>query len=126
VAVGVTPVNVLTIDDSPRFLRVARELVAATPGFRCIGEAGSGEEGISAAVRLHPDLVLLDVRMPHMDGIETAQRLTEACPDLVILLLSAAEEADAPRAAHSCGAAAFIRKQDLTPGVLQAHWGRRA
>ena len=124
--VEATPVNVLTIDDSPRFLRAARDLVAATPGFRCIGEAGSGEDGIAAAVRLHPDLVLLDMRMPHMDGIETAQRLTEACPDLVILLLSAAEQTDAPRAARSCGAAAFIRKQDLTPGVLQAHWGRRA
>ena len=75
------PVDVLTIDDSDRFLRAAHELISATPGFRPVGEAASGLEGLEAAERLRPDLVLIDVRMPIMDGIETARRLSAARPD---------------------------------------------
>ena len=80
------PVAVLTVDDSAQFLEAARELVATTEGFRLVGEAVSGEEGVAAARRLSPDLVLLDVRMPEMDGVETARRLTAVDPRMVIYL----------------------------------------
>ena len=114
--------DVLTVDDSVQFLEAARELVATTEGFRLVGEAASGEEGVAAARRLSPDLVLLDVRMPEMDGIEAARRLTAVDPRIVIFLLSANEQADAPRGVGSCGAAAFVRKQDLAPGTLHRLW----
>jgi two-component system invasion response regulator UvrY len=115
-------VDVLTVDDSAQFLDVARELVATTDGFRLVGEAGSGQEGIAAARRLSPDLVLLDVRMPGMDGIETARRLSVVDPRMVILLVSANDKANAPHGVDSCGAAAYVRKQDLAPSTLQQLW----
>ena len=116
------PVDVLTIDDSDRFLRAAHELICATPGFRPVAEAASGLEGLEAAERLLPDLVLIDVRMPIMDGIETARRLSAARPDTVILLVSAEEAVDLPVAVRSCGAAALVRKQDLRPALLRRLW----
>lgn len=116
------PVDVLTVDDSAQFLEAARELVATTDGFRLVGEAVSGEEGVAAARRLSPDLVLLDVRMPEMDGVETARRLTAVDPRMVIFLVSANEQGDAPNGVGSCGAAAFVRKQDLAPSTLHRLW----
>ena len=122
VSISQNPVGVLTVDDSAQFLDAARELVAMTGGFRLIGEAASGKEGLAAARRLSPDLVLLDVRMPGMDGIETARRLSAADPRVVIVLVSANDPADAPHGFRSCGAATFVRKQDLAPRTLRRLW----
>jgi two-component system invasion response regulator UvrY len=120
------PVDVLTVDDSPEFLSAARELIAGTAGFRAVGEAASAEEGLAAASRLDPDLVLLDVRLGGMDGIEAARRLHEASPHVVILLISVEDLTDVPAAARTCGAAAFVRKDRLTPKTLGALWARAA
>jgi two-component system, NarL family, invasion response regulator UvrY len=120
------PVDVLTVDDSPEFLSAAKELIAGTPGFRAVGEAESAEEGLAAADRLHPDLVLLDVRLGGMDGIQAARRLHDASPDVVILLISVGDLTDVPAAARDCGAAAFVRKDRLTPKTLGAVWARAA
>ena len=120
------PVDVLTVDDSPEFLAAARELIAGTAGFRAVGEAASAEEGLAAAGRLDPDLVLLDVRLDGMDGIQAARRLHEASPDIVILLISVEDLTDIPAAARNCGAAAFVRKDRLTPKTLGALWARAA
>ncbi|MFL5837655.1 MAG: response regulator transcription factor [Solirubrobacteraceae bacterium] len=120
------PVDVLTVDDSPEFLAAARELIAGTAGFRAVGEAASAEEGLAAAGRLDPDLVLLDVRLDGMDGIQAARRLHEASPDVVILLISVEDLTDIPAAARNCGAAAFVRKDRLTPKTLGALWARAA
>ena len=68
-------VRVLTVDDQDLFRGVARDVIDATPGFEAVGEATNGEEGLAAVERLSPELVLLDVRMPGIDGIELATRL---------------------------------------------------
>jgi two-component system, NarL family, invasion response regulator UvrY len=120
------PVDVLTVDDSPEFLSAVRELIAETAGFRAVGEAASAEEGLAAASRLDPDLVLLDVRLGGMDGIQAARRLHEASPHVVILLISVEDLTDVPAAARDCGAAAFVRKDRLTPATLGALWARTA
>ncbi|MFL5838483.1 MAG: response regulator transcription factor [Solirubrobacteraceae bacterium] len=120
------PVDVLTVDDSPEFLAAARELIAGTAGFRAVGEAASAEAGIAAADRLDPDLVLLDVRLGGMDGIQAARRLHEVSPHVVILLISVGDLTDVPAAARNCGAAAFVRKDRLTPKTLGALWARAA
>ena len=120
------PVDVLTVDDSPEFLAAARELIAGTAGFRAVGEAASAEEGLAAAGRLDPDLVLLDVRLGGMDGIQAARRLREASPHVVILLISVEDLTDIPAAARSCGASGFVRKDRLTPKTLGALWARAA
>jgi two-component system, NarL family, invasion response regulator UvrY len=116
----VTAVSVLTVDDQAVFRSVARELVAATPGFAQVGEAASGAEALSAVATLHPQLVLLDVRMPGMDGVETARRIRSVYPDAVVVLVSA-DDAD-EETAHACGAATWVRKQELGPSRLRRLW----
>jgi two-component system, NarL family, invasion response regulator UvrY len=115
-------VRVLTIDDHATFREAARALVSATDGFETVGEATTGEEGVAAAFRLHPDVVLLDVRLPDIDGYEAARRIAPHLPTVVICLVSTAEEALQGNAAAYCGATAFVRKQDLRPGLLQELW----
>lgn len=115
-------VRVLAVDDHEVFRRAARELIAATDGFEQVGEAASGIEALELAASLHPDLVLLDVRMPEMDGIETARRLTAALPDTVVVLISLEGRPDLPLAIGSAGAATHMRKQDLSPDALRALW----
>ena len=119
------PVAVLVVDDQPVFLRAARELIAATPGFEAIGEATSGSAALEMAPRLRPDLVLLDVRMPGMDGIETARRLSQIVPDAFVVLVSL-ETAVELAAVAPVGVGAQVRKQDLSVRTLPALWAARA
>ena len=115
-------VTVLAVDDQPIFRRVARSLIAATPGFEQVGEAASGPEALQLAADLQPDLVLVDVRMRGMDGIETARRLAEVDPHAVVVLISVEEVPDLPASLNAVGAAAFMRKQDLSARTLSALW----
>jgi two-component system, NarL family, invasion response regulator UvrY len=116
------PVRVLAVDDQQVFRRAARSLIAATPGFEQVGEAASGPEALELATELHPDLVLVDVRMPGMDGIETARRLGEADPDAIVVLISLEEVPELPSSIASVGAAAYLRKQDLSARTLRELW----
>jgi DNA-binding NarL/FixJ family response regulator len=118
-------VGVLVIDDQPVFLRAARDLIAATPGFEEVGEATSGTEGLAMAASLRPDLVLLDVRMPGMDGVETARLLTASAPDAFVVLISL-ESPVAAGSATLVGVDAHVRKQDLSVRRLQDLWADRA
>jgi DNA-binding NarL/FixJ family response regulator len=115
------PVKVLTVDDQAVFRRAANDLIAATPGFEQVGQAASGAEALELAEALHPDLVLLDVRMKGMDGLETARRLTASEPGTVVVLISLN---DAPEAASALtgGVAAHVRKQDLSTRKLRELW----
>jgi two-component system, NarL family, invasion response regulator UvrY len=117
-----TVVTVLAVDDQEVFRRAARSLIAATPGFEQVGEAASGPEALDLAADLHPDLVLLDVRMPGMDGVETACRLAATDPDAVVVLISLEELPELPASIASVGAAAYLRKQDLTRRALGDLW----
>jgi CheY-like chemotaxis protein len=116
------PVTVLAVDDQEVFRRVARELIAATPGFEQVGEAASGPEAVEIATRVHPDLVLIDVRMPGMDGIETARRLAQSGHQAVVVLVSIDEPHELPPSASFEGADAYVRKQDLTTASLRELW----
>jgi two-component system invasion response regulator UvrY len=117
-------VAVLGVDDQPIFLDVAREVVAATPGFRWVGGARSGEDAVAEVDRLDPGLVLLDVRMPGMDGFETARRIADCHPEVVVVLVSV-EEPPAVAVARS-GAAVLVRKQEFGPAVLRRLWSTYA
>ena len=115
-------VAVLGVDDQAVFLDVARDVVAATPGFRWVGGASSGEDALEAVRDLEPEFVLLDVRMPGMDGIETARHISESHPDVVVVLISVEESPAIRPAAEASGAAALIRKQELCPAMLRRLW----
>jgi two-component system invasion response regulator UvrY len=114
--------RVLAVDDSKIFLRVADSVVSATTGLRLVGTAASGEEAIRILPDLQPDLVLLDVHMPGIDGLETARIIRELRPQTVIVHVSADPEGVAPAAAESVGAAGVLDKVDLNPAALDELW----
>jgi two-component system invasion response regulator UvrY len=93
-----------------------------TPGFEMVGEAPCGEQAVEAVGDLHPDLVLLDVRMPGMNGVETAARLCSADPSVVVVLISIDEAPYLPGGVASSGAAELVRKQDFGPSLLRRVW----
>lgn len=112
----------MVVDDQLSFRRAARAVIDATPGFVMVGEAASGTEALHRADHVEPDLVLMDVYMPEMDGMEAARRLTKAHPICVVVLVSLEDFDDPPSVAAACGAADFLPKQDLGPAVLRDLW----
>src|SRR3954465_8749243 len=115
-------VGVLVVDDQIVFRQVAHEVIDATEDFELLGEASSGPHGIVAIDELNPDLVLLDVRMPGMDGIETAARMHATHPTAVIVLITIEEAPNLPGGLSSCGASELVRKQDFGPPLLRRVW----
>jgi two-component system invasion response regulator UvrY len=115
-------VGVLAVDDQSIFLDVARDVVAATPGFSWVGGATSGEEALDAVRELEPELVLMDVRMPGMDGIETAGHISEQHPDVVVVLISIEESPAIAPEIEASGAAALVPKRELGPAMLRRLW----
>lgn len=115
-------VGVLIVDDQPLFRRVARDLVVATDGFEAVGEAADGRGALELADETSPDLVLVDVRMPQMNGIETARLLHLAHPEAAIVLISTDDADQLPPDIESCGAAEFVRKEALCSTTLRRLW----
>jgi DNA-binding NarL/FixJ family response regulator len=119
-------VDVLTVDDQAFFRVAARDVIQATPGFHQAGEAASGPEALRMVAKLEPDLAIVDVRMPGMDGAETARNLMAVAPRLVVLLVSSEEASNLPETVGECGAAALIRKEDFGPALLRELWATAA
>jgi DNA-binding NarL/FixJ family response regulator len=115
-------VPVLIVDDQAPFRRAARAVVTATPGFEVVGEAESGEEAVEMADSLTPGLVLMDINLPGINGIEATRRITAAHPDAVVMLLSTYQVGDLPSDAGSSGAARYVHKEEFGPAVVQAVW----
>ena len=115
-------IRVLTVDDQAVFRGIAREVIDATPGFESVGEASSGEEALQAVARLAPQLVLLDVRMPGLDGIEVARRLFATHPETVLVLISIEDWLDHPSAEQIAERVPLVRKQDFGPRMLTSLW----
>lgn len=114
-----TAVEVLIVDDQPPFRDVARTLVSLLQGWHVIGEAASGEEAVEAVGRSRPNVVLMDINLPGISGIEATRQIVAACPSVRVVLLSTYQADDLPADALACGAAAYVRKEDLTPKVLR-------
>ena len=115
--------RVLVADDQALVRAGFRGIVAATPGFTVVGEAGNGSEAVEQARRHHPDVVLMDVRMPVMDGLEAARQIlgTEPGPHPVrVLMLTTFDLDDYVYAALRAGASGFLLKDTMPVDLLHA------
>src|SRR4029079_8616345 len=95
--------RVIAVDDQALFRAAARDVIRATAGFELVAEASSGPEAMDLFTRLEPALVLMDVRMPGVDGIETTRRLRALRPDAVVVLISLEDIEDMASAVEQCG-----------------------
>ena len=118
-------VSVLVVDDQALFRRAAASVVKATPGFELIGEAASGEEAVELAASLEPALVLMDINMAGINGIEATRRITSAHPTVLVVLLSTYQVEDLPADARTSGMAAYVNKDEFGPQVLTDVWAAR-
>jgi CheY-like chemotaxis protein len=117
----VDPVRVLVVDDQALFRRVMSAVVDETAGFLLVGCAASGEESIVTARVLRPDLVLMDVNLPGIDGMEATRRL-RADTRTVVVLLSTYDEDDWDGQTEECGAVAYVAKSAFGPDRLTEVW----
>jgi DNA-binding NarL/FixJ family response regulator len=116
------PVRVLVVDDQLPFRRAMTAVVEATAGFEVVGEAASGEESVEVAAAVLPQLVLMDVNLPGIDGVEATRRLRAALDAPVVLLLSTYDAAEGEALAAEAGAAGYVTKSELEPDRLAASW----
>jgi DNA-binding NarL/FixJ family response regulator len=128
-------IRVLIVDDQAPFRSAARAVVETAYGFEVAGEAITGEASLEAVRRLSPDLVLMDVNLPGIDGTEATRRIRGGAPAVdatgahnapVVLLLSTYEAADYASRAAECGASGYLSKSDFSPDVLEAAWAAAA
>jgi CheY-like chemotaxis protein len=112
----VADVRVLVVDDQEPFRRAMESVVQETDGFVVVGAVASGEEVLEAVPRLRPDLVLMDLNLPDINGIEAIRRLRSQSPAPVVFLLSTYEDSDFDIAGG--GAATYIAKAAFGPDRL--------
>ena len=115
---GAAPLRLLIADDRARTRRALRALLAAHPGFEIVGEAADGEAALAGVERLRPDLVVLDVRMPRLDGVEATLRIKARWPAVRVVAHSLAVERRGD--ALAAGADAFVPKGAPTDELLAA------
>ena len=99
---GAETVGVLVVDDQAPFRAAARAVIARVQGFDLLGEATSGEEAVELVETLHPSVILMDINMGAMDGLEATRIITGAHPDTIVILVSTYTEDDMPPAARTC------------------------
>jgi two-component system, NarL family, nitrate/nitrite response regulator NarL len=114
------PVRVLIADDEPLFVETVKALLAGDSRLEVVGTAGNGQDAVDLAVALAPDVTLMDISMPVMDGIEATRRIREQSPDACVLVLTGSSiSADVDRA-RQAGVAAFLTKDRLGTQLVNA------
>jgi DNA-binding NarL/FixJ family response regulator len=119
-------VRVLIVDDQPPFREAAKVVFELLDRFDVVGEAGSGEEAIDLVAELHPDLVVMDINLPGINGVDATREITTAHPDTVVVLVSTYEANALPRGAASCGALAYVHKEQFDSDLVEQLWDERS
>lgn len=118
-------VSVLVVDDQAPFRLAARAVLRRAEGFELVGEAADGDEAVERARELQPALVLMDINMPTVNGIEATRRILAELPGTTVFLCSTYQRSDLPPEAESSGFAAYVNKEELGPDLLRQLWDSR-
>ncbi len=119
---SVSSVRVLIVDDQMPFREASRMVVEMTDGFDVVGEAENGEQAVEMAATLRPDLVLMDVQMPGIDGLEATRRIMASDDPPHVLVMSTHESGNYDEPALDAGAIAFVPKSSFSMDVLEDVW----
>ena len=111
------PIRVLLVDDEDDIRHMLRLHLARDDRFEVVGEAANGQEALDRCAELHPDIVLLDLRMPVLDGMATIPLMREQCPHAEIAVFSAFGDDARRQEAEKLGAAAFLEKGEPLPYI---------
>jgi two-component system, NarL family, invasion response regulator UvrY len=115
-------VRVWVVDDQASFRRATAATLDAMDDFVMAGECETGESAVERIAGGGADIVLMDIHMPGMGGIEATRQIHAAQPDLIVVLMSTYDLEDLPAAASGCGAAAYLHKEHLSPDLLSRIW----
>lgn len=107
------PLRVLLVDDSAEFVEGVRALLDPDERLDVVGVAGDGEEAVALAERLRPDLVLMDIGLPRIDGVEATRAIRDRCPGARVVMLTGRHERADELGSGEAGAVGFLHKEQL-------------
>ena len=113
-------IRLLIADDHPFYREGVRSMLTATTDVEVVGEAGTGDEAIAAARELQPDVVLMDIKMPNINGIEATRRILQTSPHIGVLMLTMFDDDDSVFAAMRAGARGYVLKDAALEDVRRA------
>ena len=117
----VPPVRILLVDDSDLFRRIVQRMLKTFPSFHLVGEAVDGLSAVEMAIALCPDIIVMDVQMPGLNGIEATRRIKARLPQVSVIGLSAMDDRMIHNAMRAAGASAFVPKHRASslPQVIE-------
>jgi DNA-binding NarL/FixJ family response regulator len=119
------PLSVMVVDDQAPFRMAARAVIRRSEGFALAGEAENGVKALELANEIHPAVVLMDINMPEMGGIEATRRIVADLPETFVILCSTYDISDLPPDATASGARAYVNKEQLGATTLRRLWDQR-
>lgn len=114
------PINVVIADDHRLFAEALETIVAGDPRFRVAGHARDGEEAVALVERVKPDVVLMDISMPVMDGLEATRRIVASNPNVAVLMLTGSNARVDVDRARKAGAAGYVTKDRIAAELIEA------
>jgi DNA-binding NarL/FixJ family response regulator len=115
-------VTVMIVDDQSPFRAAARAVIERVTGFELVAEVASGEEAVETSATVAPQLVLMDINMGELDGIEATRIITRDNTAVKVILVSTYGLDDLPAGARTSGAIAYVNKDELSPRVVRRLW----
>jgi DNA-binding NarL/FixJ family response regulator len=113
-------INILLVDDEPIIRRGLRMRLELESDLSVVGEAGDGLDALDSARALAPNVILMDVEMPRMNGIDATRALRSQVPAAAVVILSLHDDPETKSRARAAGASAFVAKHDIDSGLLDA------